>query len=200
MCWRIISCIYRSTPWCIHTDLNFTYYWTWVVVLCIWTHGKELTEVAVRQIVLRRWTCLADFKRLSVSYLTSRKRQVVHSNINSSSSSFFFFLFFFFFFIGATTVPKLLQQLATDAPFHHYSSPSSYIQQHWGVPPDVFPSKPWSSHISLSIKFSIQYVLWYSMVSTKTTCPAICNPLNQRFPTFLNRAALFRINFYGGAP
>jgi len=29
---------------------------------------------------------------------------------------------------------------------------------------------------------------------------ASCLTLEQRFPTFLTRGALFRINFYGGAP
>jgi len=33
-----------------------------------------------------------------------------------------------------------------------------------------------------------------------TAISGVADCLNQRFPTFLTRGALFRINFYGGAP
>ena len=40
----------------------------------------------------------------------------------------------------------------------------------------------------------------YCWSRTLTQSLALSDVLYQRFPTFLTRGALFRINFYGGAP
>jgi len=55
-------------------------------------------------------------------------------------------------------------------------------------------------------KFYNEYVLSYCINKRKVTCQITSHKkdvryaLPQRFPTFLTRGALFRINFYAGAP
>ena len=45
-----------------------------------------------------------------------------------------------------------------------------------------------------------RFLIWYSNHEFSSKAVPFCISVAQRFPTFLTRGALFRINFYGGAP
>jgi len=64
----------------------------------------------------------------------------------------------------SAAIPGFFTSLPPDKPVPYQFPVSCYIQQHEGVPPDIFLSLSWSSHRSSSMEFSFQYVYWYSRI------------------------------------